>query len=448
MSNTIDLAGQERGGHRRRPGHRPRHRRALSRLRRGGRDLGPRQGARRQDRRRAQSRGKVATVAVDVTNYAEVERARDDTVKALGRIDILVNNAGIAGPNVPTWEYPVEDWREVLSINLDGQFHCCRALVPLMIAQNYGRIVNIASIAGKEGNPNAPAYSRVQGRRHRADQVARQGARRLRHRGQLHHAGGGQDRDLRPDDAAAHRLHAVENPARPLRRGRGDRGARRLLRLGRLLVHDRRGVRHFRRAGDLLTDAAVQRRQRLTGIALMCGAVASFSCLDTTGKYLNHHMATTEVVWARYFFAFALTMLFSNPLKHPRPDADVASIHAGRALGAVAAVDGPELVCAALAAARRGAVDHFCDAVSGGAAVRAVARRACRLAPLDGDRRRILRRAGGGASGSRRPASGCVALAGRHRLLRVLRHLDARAVAHRQQRNHAVLHQPGRRGRR
>jgi 2-dehydro-3-deoxy-L-rhamnonate dehydrogenase (NAD+) len=104
-------------------------------------------------------RGKVTTFAVDVTNYAEVERARDDTVKALGRVDILVNNAGVAGPNVPTWEYPLQAWRDVLSINLDGPFYCCRALAPLMIAQNYGRIVNIASIAGKEGNPNAPAYS-------------------------------------------------------------------------------------------------------------------------------------------------------------------------------------------------------------------------------------------------------------------------------------------------
>ena len=104
-------------------------------------------------------RGKIAAVAVDVTDYAKVEHARDETVKAFGRIDILVNNAGIAGPNVPTWDYPLEAWRDVLSINLNGSFHCCRALAPLMIAQNYGRIVNIASIAGKEGNPNAPAYS-------------------------------------------------------------------------------------------------------------------------------------------------------------------------------------------------------------------------------------------------------------------------------------------------
>jgi 2-dehydro-3-deoxy-L-rhamnonate dehydrogenase (NAD+) len=105
------------------------------------------------------SRGKLAAIAVDVTQYKDVERARDDTLKAFGRIDILVNNAGIAGPNVPTWEYPLDAWRQVMSVNLDGPFHCCRAIAPLMIAQNYGRVVNIASVAGKEGNPNAPAYS-------------------------------------------------------------------------------------------------------------------------------------------------------------------------------------------------------------------------------------------------------------------------------------------------
>ena len=102
---------------------------------------------------------RVAAFAVDVTRLDEVERARDDTKAALGRIDILVNNAGIAGPNVKTWDYPPEAWAQVMAINLDGPFHCCRALVPDMIAQNYGRIVNIASIAGKEGNPNASAYS-------------------------------------------------------------------------------------------------------------------------------------------------------------------------------------------------------------------------------------------------------------------------------------------------
>jgi len=104
-------------------------------------------------------RGRVVAIAVDVTQYADVERARDATLKDFGRIDILVNNAGIAGPNVTTWDYPLEAWRSVMSINLDGPFHCCKAVAPTMIAQKYGRIVNIASIAGKEGNPNAPAYS-------------------------------------------------------------------------------------------------------------------------------------------------------------------------------------------------------------------------------------------------------------------------------------------------
>jgi 2-dehydro-3-deoxy-L-rhamnonate dehydrogenase (NAD+) len=105
------------------------------------------------------NRGQVSAVAADVTDLGTVEAARDQTLAAFGRIDILVNNAGIAGPNVKTWDYPPEAWADVLAINLTGPFNCCRAVVPAMIAQNYGRIVNVASIAGKEGNPNAPAYS-------------------------------------------------------------------------------------------------------------------------------------------------------------------------------------------------------------------------------------------------------------------------------------------------
>jgi 3-oxoacyl-[acyl-carrier protein] reductase len=103
--------------------------------------------------------GAIAAFGVDVTNLRAVEAARDATIDTYRRIDILVNNAGISGPNHPTWEYPKRAWDEVLAINLSGPFHCCRAVVPGMIAQNYGRIVNVASIAGKEGNPNAPAYS-------------------------------------------------------------------------------------------------------------------------------------------------------------------------------------------------------------------------------------------------------------------------------------------------
>ncbi|MGE0847142.1 MAG: SDR family oxidoreductase [Flavobacteriaceae bacterium] len=96
---------------------------------------------------------------VDVTDLADVEAARDAALAAHGRIDILVNNAGIAGMNATTWEYPPEEWARVMAINLNGPFNCCRAVTPSMIARGYGRIVNIASIAGKEGNPNASAYS-------------------------------------------------------------------------------------------------------------------------------------------------------------------------------------------------------------------------------------------------------------------------------------------------
>jgi 3-oxoacyl-[acyl-carrier protein] reductase len=96
---------------------------------------------------------------VDITDDAAVAKAAAASEKALGRIDILVNNAGITGPNKPTWEYPVADWRRVIDVDLNGVFLCCRAVVPGMVARGYGRVVNIASVAGKEGNPNAPAYS-------------------------------------------------------------------------------------------------------------------------------------------------------------------------------------------------------------------------------------------------------------------------------------------------
>jgi len=105
------------------------------------------------------SHGTVHHVAADVSDAAAVEAATNDTITALGGIDILVANAGIAGPNLNVWEYPVEAWQQVIDINLTGVFNCCRAVLPHMIRQNYGRIVNTASIAGKEGNPSASAYS-------------------------------------------------------------------------------------------------------------------------------------------------------------------------------------------------------------------------------------------------------------------------------------------------
>jgi 2-dehydro-3-deoxy-L-rhamnonate dehydrogenase (NAD+) len=101
----------------------------------------------------------VSAFKVDVSDLAAVEKARDETLKAFGKIDILVNNAGIAGVNKTVWDTDLDEWRKVLRINLDGPFICCKAIAPTMISQGYGRIVNIASIAGKEGNPNAAHYS-------------------------------------------------------------------------------------------------------------------------------------------------------------------------------------------------------------------------------------------------------------------------------------------------
>jgi NAD(P)-dependent dehydrogenase (short-subunit alcohol dehydrogenase family) len=99
------------------------------------------------------------TARLDVSDEGEVQRARDATVAALGKVDALVCSAGITGPNMTTWDYPVADWKQVLDINLTGVFLCNKVLVPHMQKNDYGRIVNIASIAGKEGNPNASAYS-------------------------------------------------------------------------------------------------------------------------------------------------------------------------------------------------------------------------------------------------------------------------------------------------
>ena len=98
-------------------------------------------------------------VQVDICEPASVEAALQETESLFGKVDVLVNSAGIAGPNSPLADYPVDMWRKVQAVNVDGTFHCCKAVVPGMVSRNYGRIVNIASVAGKEGNPNASAYS-------------------------------------------------------------------------------------------------------------------------------------------------------------------------------------------------------------------------------------------------------------------------------------------------
>jgi 2-dehydro-3-deoxy-L-rhamnonate dehydrogenase (NAD+) len=103
--------------------------------------------------------GKHVGIKVNVTKIAEVEAAMKASIAALGKVDAMVNSAGVAGKNATVAEYPIEEWLRVCDINLNGVFYCCRTVAPHMVANNYGRIVNIASIAGKEGNPTASAYS-------------------------------------------------------------------------------------------------------------------------------------------------------------------------------------------------------------------------------------------------------------------------------------------------
>lgn len=98
-------------------------------------------------------------IVVDQTDAAAIKTAADAVATRFGRIDVLVANAGVAGSNAMAIDYPVDEWKSVVDINLNGVFNCCRAVLPHMIARNYGRVVNVASIAGKEGNPNAAAYS-------------------------------------------------------------------------------------------------------------------------------------------------------------------------------------------------------------------------------------------------------------------------------------------------
>ena len=100
----------------------------------------------------------ISSKIVDVSNFEDVQKSADEIIKN-DNIDILINNAGITGPTASLWEYDVETWKNVVNINLMGTFNCCRAVVPNMIKNNYGRIVNVASVAGKDGNANASAYS-------------------------------------------------------------------------------------------------------------------------------------------------------------------------------------------------------------------------------------------------------------------------------------------------
>ena len=211
--------------------------------------------------RRAGGRA-IEGIQLDLTDAAAVEAAAKRTIETLGGIDILVCSAGVAGLNALVWEYPLDEWRKVIDINLNALFYCNRAVVPHMREKNYGRIVNIASIAGKEGNPTASAYS--------ASKAAVIGltkslGKELAKTNITVNAvtpGGGQDADLRPGQPGAHRFHALQDPDGPLRKGGGDRRARVLAGERGMLVHHRRGVRHFRGPRDLLKRRALERLLR------------------------------------------------------------------------------------------------------------------------------------------------------------------------------------------
>ena len=100
-----------------------------------------------------------SSISVDVSDLSSVMGAVQKTLGIIPAIDVLINSAGISGPNARLWEYPVDDWKRIFAVNVEGTFYCCRAVAPLMRDRNYGRIINIASVAGKDGNPNASAYS-------------------------------------------------------------------------------------------------------------------------------------------------------------------------------------------------------------------------------------------------------------------------------------------------
>ena len=167
----------------------------------------------------------TVTHALDVADSAAVERAARAAETELGGVDVLVCSAGITGPNATTWEYPVDAWRQVFDVNVHGLFYCNRAIVPVM--QKNGLRANRQHRVGRRqgGQSQRVGVQRVEGRGDRPHQVARQGTREDEHPRQLRDAGGGAHGDLRPDDAAAHRLHAVEDPDRTLRQRRRDRVA-------------------------------------------------------------------------------------------------------------------------------------------------------------------------------------------------------------------------------
>ena len=202
---------------------------------------------------------KTHTAAVDVSKLGSVEAAFVSTLTAFDKIDALVNSAGIAGVNATVWEYPVDEWLRVHDIDLHGIFYTCRTVVPHMIRNGYGRIVNIASVAGKEGNPNACAYSSS-----KAAVIAltktlgKELATKRRHR-ELRSSGGGADPAFRRIHPIPHRFHALQDPDGTFRSGRRNRRNRRLGMHRGVFVHDGGDIRSLRRTGNVLISPVLRR---------------------------------------------------------------------------------------------------------------------------------------------------------------------------------------------
>jgi short chain dehydrogenase len=210
----------------------------------------------------------VLAIEGDVSSSEDIDAAVAAVESELGPLQIAICAAGVSGDSLRTVDVSDAEWHRVFAINCDGVFFANRAAARVMAPRGYGRIVNIASIAGKEGNPMAAAYSSSKAAVIAITKGGRQGPRRGRRAGQLHRAGGDRHRDAGRHERGARRLHDREDPDEADRPPRGGGGADRVPGLGGVQLLDRRGVRPLRRAGDLLNDRRAATERQLNVSAL------------------------------------------------------------------------------------------------------------------------------------------------------------------------------------